>query len=370
MQIALTKKLSDAMGLKILPVADDENPLVSWTANWIKVWDNRKANDLLVLVNNATRFCLAIYQFQKKDLKNISELINAAISNTLLAIGYNPEMVNEYMRMAGDIKFTQNKNRKAASWVTQAGQYTANHIGHQYNTVPKMFSDTIGMSVNYFIVNRSDDRKTVFTPHEKMREELCALTGMPTYKYRAFELLVTLDLERYKAVRRIIVPTDIEFENLHYVLQRVFDWKNYHLYDFDIYATANSRKKIASLVSFEDELAYDKEAILAKGHRLSEYLPMCKRIVYTYDLGDDWQHEIELVRVIEDYDMESPYLLEASGKTPPEDVGGVPGYLDFLDIINDPKHPEHNHMKAWAGYWTMELSAWEKKPRVIRIRDY
>ena len=68
--------------------------------------------------------------------------------------------------------------------------------------------------------------------------------------------------------------------------------------------------------------------------------------------------------------MESPYLLEASGKTPPEDVGGVPGYLDFLDIINDPKHPEYSHMKAWAGYWTQELQPWEKHPRVTRNRDY
>lgn len=367
MQIALTKKLSDAMGLKNLPVVDEENPIFSWTANWIKVWDNRQSNDLLVLVNNATRFCVAIYQFRKKDLKNVPALLNAAISNTLLAIGYNPEMVREYMRIGGDIEFTKNKNRKAASWVTQAGLYTANHIDFKYNSVPKMFSDTVGASINYFIVSQTDDRNTIFTPHEKMSEELSSLTGKPAYKYRAFELTVTLDLEIYKAVRKIIVPADLEFEKLHKVLQEVFGWKNYHLYDFDIYARAGSHKRIARLVSFEDELGYDAEATLVTGHRLSEFLPMCERMLYTYDFGDNWKHDIELVRVIENYDMESPRLIDAAGKTPPEDVGGVPGYIDFLEILSDPKHPEFWHMKNWAGSWTMEIHPWEKHPRVIHI---
>jgi len=38
---------------------------------------------------------------------------------------------------------------------------------------------------------------------------------MQIYKYLAFELLVTLDLEVYKAVRRIIVPADLKFGGLH-----------------------------------------------------------------------------------------------------------------------------------------------------------
>ena len=73
MQIALTKKLSNAMELK--PPASDEaiNPLFMWTANWTKVWDNRKTEDMLVLVNNATRFTVAVYQVKRKDLKNVAE---------------------------------------------------------------------------------------------------------------------------------------------------------------------------------------------------------------------------------------------------------------------------------------------------------
>ena len=79
-----------------------------------------------------------------------------------------------------------------------------------------------------------------FTPTRKMTKSLCELTGKPAYKYRAFELLVTLDLDIYKATRRLIVAADIDFQRLHLVLQQAFGWRNYHLYDFTVWdETAN-----------------------------------------------------------------------------------------------------------------------------------
>ena len=44
-----------------------------------------------------------------------------------------------------------------------------------------------------------------------------------------------------------------------------------------------------------------------------------------------------------------PRLTEVTGKCPPEDVGGFPGYYEFLDAMADPKHPEHQHLKDWYG---------------------
>lgn len=365
MQIALTKKLADAMRVKVLPTNEEKNPLFSWTANWTKVWDNYRSEDMLVLVNNATRFTVAIYQVKRKDLKDVAEMIKTAISNTLLFMNLNPELVEEYMRLAGEVEFTQNRNRQTAAWVTKAGLECAYYVGNEYNGIAKMFNDTVGFPANYRYVDGSKGANERYAPYRAMINELSKLTGMKVYKYRAFELLVTLDLEVYKAVRRMIVPADIEFARLHKVLQSVFGWRNYHLYDFTIFED-NKLTPVTRIVPFKEELDYDENAVLMEGRILSEFLPENEHMLYTYDMGDNWEHEIQLVRVIEEYDEESPYLLEASGKTPPEDVGGVGGFVNFREIILNPSHPEYKDMKEWAKYWTTELSDWERQPRALR----
>lgn len=364
MQIALTKKLAEAMGVNPPSAHDDDNPLFSWTANWTKVWENRRAEDMLVLVNNATRFTVAIYQVKRKDLKNVAEMMSAAISNTLLSMNLNPEIVEEYMRLAGKVMCVQNTSRQTAAWVTKAGMDCSFHIANEYNGIAKMFSDTVGVSTNYMPVNYSGKNSEGFIPYEAMFEALSKLTGKQIYKYRAFELLVTLDLEVYKATRRIIVPADLEFTCLHKVLQSVFNWEDYHLYDFTVFAD-NEDQPAVRLVPSEDDLDYDEDALLMKGHLLSEFLPRYKSMRYTYDMGDNWEHEIQLVRVIDEYDKESPCLLEASGQTPPEDVGGVGGFVNFREIMLNPNHPEYEETKEWAKYWTPELSEWKSRPKVI-----
>ena len=47
--------------------------------------------------------------------------------------------------------------------------------------------------------------------------------------------------------------------------------------------------------------------------------------------------------------LQFPMCLAGAGACPPEDVGGTPGYADFLQAISDPEHPEHDDMTAWIG---------------------
>lgn len=364
MKIAMTKKLVDAVGVSAPAAPVNDQPIFSWTANWTTVWSNHRTEDLLVLVNHATRFTVAIYQVKKKDLKKLEELVKKAIANALLFININPEVVEEYMRLAGEFEWARNTNRQTASWVTKAGLECCFHIGRKYNGVEKMYSDTVGTDANYRYVNYAKNASGEFMPYQAMVDALAELTGKPAYKYRVFELLVTLDLDVYKAERRIIVPANMNFERLHAVLQRVFAWKDYHLYDFAIHA-GEKDQPVARIVPDAQCLEYDEKAVLMEGHALEEYLPAYSQILYTYDLGDDWEHDIQLVQVLEDYDKESPSLVEASGQTPPEDVGGVGGFVKFRSIMLNPGHPEYEAMRTWAGYWTPELSEWAQRPRVI-----
>ncbi|HZK10252.1 MAG TPA: plasmid pRiA4b ORF-3 family protein [Clostridia bacterium] len=370
MQIALTKKLADVMAVKSLAPLDEENPLFSWTANWTKVWDNRRADDTLVLVNNATRFAVGIYEVKRKDLKKnpkiTAQMMRDAISNTLLATNYNPELVEEYMRLAGEVEFVRNQNRQTTSWIVKAGLMCVNYIAHEYNGIEKMYSDTIGVRVNRLFVNYSGKNKDLFYPCEVMAKALSELSEKPIYKYRAFELLVSLDLEVYKAVRRIIVPANLEFIKLHKILQSIYNWKDYHLYDFVIMDDKDP-EAATLIVPYEEDLEYNEDAVLMKGLVLSDFLPESKRILYTYDMGDCWSHKIQLVRVLEDYDKESPYLLEARGQSPPEDVGGLGGFLEFRKIMMDPNHPQYEETLEWVGYWSWDLPSWQSYPGFIDV---
>ena len=44
-----------------------------------------------------------------------------------------------------------------------------------------------------------------------------------------------------------------------------------------------------------------------------------------------------------------PRLLDVIGKCPPEDVGGLTGYENFLSAISNPKHPDHEELTEGAG---------------------
>ena len=75
-----------------------------------------------------------------------------------------------------------------------------------------------------------------------------------------------------------------------------------------------------------------------------------KKFFYTYDMGDSWEHEI-LVEKVLPYDplVRYPVCLTGKRACPPEDCGGVWGYADFLEAIQQPAHPEHESMLEWVG---------------------
>lgn len=59
-----------------------------------------------------------------------------------------------------------------------------------------------------------------------------------------------------------------------------------------------------------------------------------KSIMWEYDFGDSWEHEVKLSSVA-DYKDGEPHMVEwvkGAGACPPEDCGGVWGYADLLQL--------------------------------------
>jgi hypothetical protein len=141
--------------------------------------------------------------------------------------------------------------------------------------------------------------------------------------------------------RQIQVPADFTLARLHGVIQAVMGWQDYHLHEFTIAG------RTYSVPDPESEF----EAIDERTVRLRDFnLSPGDRIGYQYDFGDDWQHVLELEEVLaSDTDDLRPHCLAGERSTPPEDVGGISGYEEFLEALRDPNHEEHDHMKGWVG---------------------
>ncbi len=124
--------------------------------------------------------------------------------------------------------------------------------------------------------------------------------------------------------RRVEVAADTTLTRLHTVIQAAMGWQNAHLHKFDV------RPEAATLA----ELA-------ASGVR---------QFGYVYDFGDSWEHAIRIGKPqAADPAARYPRLVEAIGRSPPEDCGGIPGFYNLIEALADPKHPEHDDLLDWHG---------------------
>ncbi len=156
------------------------------------------------------------------------------------------------------------------------------------------------------------------------------------------ELHVALDHVEPRVSRVLHVPAGLRLDRLHLTIQAAMGWTNSHLYMFR--AGDKTWRQPAPYFDGED-LPVDKT-------RLIELIETtgARSILYVYDFGDSWEHTITVGATTVPVDGELyPRLNDVVGRCPPEDVGGFPGYEEFLKAMGDPKHPEHEHLKAWYG---------------------
>lgn len=338
MLIQCTKKLLDELGIK--PVKDfTEEPLFSWHTNLVRI-NHRKT---VVLVNDSNRYVIVLYGLKKKDFNNINEIIPKAIREMLLDEGIKIKIVEDFMQHSPQIVYTKTKDRSMVARMNKACDVIAFFGGEYKNST--IFQSTVSMKASASLVG--DGKNDYFHPNELMYKELEAFANEPVFSCKAVQLKITLELDKHNVWRRIVVPYNITFKNLHDILQVAFDWKEWHLHEFYVY---EEEQPVVNLVCNEEAFAYpnDTEMIMEKDVKLSAYIPKYRRLEYNYDFGDFWQHYIEVEEMIEDYPQNYPVCLAWEGNTPPEDVGGDGGYEEFLEAFHDPDHEDHENMVQWS----------------------
>ena len=98
------------------------------------------------------------------------------------------------------------------------------------------------------------------------------------------------------------------------------------------------------MMNFRDEAVVPLSAVL-----LSEG----QALHYEYDFGDGWEHQIVLEKItsVEPCNEKLPRCIKAVRRCPPEDVGGLHGFYEFLEAMEDMAHPEHIDVREWFGEW-------------------
>jgi hypothetical protein len=127
------------------------------------------------------------------------------------------------------------------------------------------------------------------------------------------------------------------------VIQAAMGWTNSHLHDFVI----DGRNYGIP----DDEWAGDQPMLDDRRQTVGGVLGTeVQRFSYLYDFGDHWQHTVVVEQVMLPNETNTwPLCLDGRNACPPEDVGGIGGYMEFLQAIRDPTHEEHDAMWRWCG---------------------
>ncbi|MDP3739470.1 MAG: plasmid pRiA4b ORF-3 family protein [Hyphomonadaceae bacterium] len=157
-------------------------------------------------------------------------------------------------------------------------------------------------------------------------------------------LKIILDYVEPPVMRRIEVPVDIRLDRLHLALQAAMGWETYHLWEF--------RVRNLRFGPPGQDYGFGDGPLNAEKTTLQAVMEDtgAKALKYLYDFGDGWEHAIKVERISEAASgAVYPALVEAKGACPPEDVGGPPGYADYLEALADPDHERHDELIQWRG---------------------
>ena len=146
-----------------------------------------------------------------------------------------------------------------------------------------------------------------------------------------------------KIWRRIELSGKTTLKQFHRILQIAMGWEDSHLHEFII----DGRRYGTMDPAYDEHGEVISEARVPLANVLTN---SGAEILYVYDFGDYWQHDILLETISSPVPgFKYPRILDGARNCPPEDCGGDGGYADLLEILLDPKHEGFEHMRAWAG---------------------
>ncbi|MGB5632520.1 MAG: plasmid pRiA4b ORF-3 family protein [Waterburya sp.] len=154
-----------------------------------------------------------------------------------------------------------------------------------------------------------------------------------------YQLKISLRDIRPPIWRRVQVQSSTTLSDLHLMIQAAMGWYNCHLHSFSIQGIEYGKPEPDYGLDLRDE----------NKAKLSSVIKQEKsKFSYIYDFGDSWEHSILVEKILpKEPKVSYPLCIKAKRACPPEDCGGAWGYMEFLEAMQDPNHPEHENFQEW-----------------------
>jgi len=165
----------------------------------------------------------------------------------------------------------------------------------------------------------------------------------------ALQLLIVLGGSDPLIWRRILVPEEYSFWDLHVAIQDAMGWTDSHLHDFTVIVPGSSEAVHIGIP--DDGFPDDRSCLPGWEVEITEFFSYaCEVATYLYDFGDSWIHSVQFEdHVYPEAVQKLPACIGGQNACPPEDCGGMDGYREFVSAIGNPRHPEHEAMRTWVN---------------------
>jgi hypothetical protein len=383
-----------------LPVAGTPESVYSWSANLYTEGRER----ILVFTNEYTKTPIVFLNFKAIHRNKFAEIFKEAVRDTFETYSINPEFIDDYLQNFGVVTRYKLSDRKsvAASNVVMRDLF----FGDDYLECDDVYQPYFAERYKNWLVKDAEltaDNDSEYTTYGNL---LLYRLGKIDAKYKKNSAtMFVFDIDLYIAggegdinriYRQLSINSNKTFLQFHRAIQMSMYWLDYHLWNFVMLG-----KKVGTVVedvspkekfSERDSVQYEIDYLYGEGNgfvpvvkvtidhedgyiteddfvyldtvpestKLKEMFPNFGDAIYKYDYGDDWTFKVKFVESIENPDDDNTKCLSAIGDAPPEDVGGMGGYLGFLRTIeNKDNLEEATRMKAWAkdqGYSPMDIS--------------
>ena len=141
------------------------------------------------------------------------------------------------------------------------------------------------------------------------------------------------DIKKPPVWRRIVIPGNFTFHDLHNTIQSAFGWWDEHLYQFQRHPFDGGWT--VKEPDGEDNTWGErpKDARETDVATFIQHMGL-EKFVYVYDFGDSWVHDITVEQIDHDADLDHPVCLAGKGACPPEDCGGPWGYEELKEEMD------------------------------------